>query len=109
MKDKILEWFATGERGISSEAMACAVADITPNESWGRFGNHPSDPDDFKRCVKFLDAVPEARQNLKKIAALSEVWARLVEHWDELEDLFHEEWPSRNAPKLYERMKQLGC
>jgi len=109
MKDKILEWFANGERGISSEAMACAVSDMKPNESWARFGNHPSDPDDFKRCVKFLEAVPEARQHMNKVAALSKVWARLVEHRDELEALFREEYPTKSTPKLYERMKKLCC
>lgn len=109
MKDKILEWFATGERGISSEAMACAVADIKPNDLHARFGNHPSDPDDFERCVKFLAAVPEARLHMGKVAKLSTVWARMVEHWEELEALFTEEYPTNSAPKLYERMKQLGC
>jgi hypothetical protein len=116
MKDKILDWFAHGERGISSEAMACAVADIKPIEKWVKYGNHPLDPDDFKRCVKFLDAVPEARQHMNKVAALSNVWARLIEHWDELEALFREEYQTNSAPRLYkrmprlyERMKNLGC
>lgn len=109
MKDDVLKWFVQGETGVSSKALAAAVCDLAPDETWAKFGNHPADPDDFKRCVKFLDAVPEARQHLHKVAALSDVWARLVEHWDELEALFREEWPTKSVPKLYERMKQLGC
>ena len=109
MKDEVLKWFVQGETGISSEALASAVCDIEPDKTWAKFGNHPGDPDDFKRCVKFLDAVPEARQHMGKVAKLSKVWARLVEHWDELESLFREEYPTKSAPRLYERMKQLGC
>ncbi len=73
MKDKILDWFARGKRGISSEAMACAVADMMPSERLAKFSNHPNDPDDFKRCVKFLDAVPEARRSARSGGALC--WA----------------------------------
>ena len=41
------------------------------------------------------------------MAAPSKVWRVLVEHWDELEALFREEYPTKSAPKLYERMKKL--
>lgn len=112
MRDKIIRWwYVDGELGIGSEAMACAVLDIKLNEcdEWVGFVSHPCDPDDFRRCVKFLDAVPEARQHMNKVAALSDVWARLVEHWDELEALFREEYPTKSTPRLYARMKQLGC
>lgn len=109
MKDDILKWFVQGETGISSKALAAAVCDLEPDQGWAKYGNHPSDPDDFKRCVKFLDEVPEARKHLGKVAALSDVWGRLVENWDELEALFREEYPTKSAPKLLERMKQLGC
>lgn len=109
MKDKVLEWFVQGETGISSEAMARAVCGMARDREWSAWGDHPSDPDDFKRCVKFLGAVPEARQHMDKVAKLSKVWKRLVEHWDELESLFREEYPTKSAPRLYERMKQLGC
>lgn len=104
MKDKILEWFANGETGSSSETMACAIAGISRSRK-----SHPYDPADFNRCVKFLAAVPEARQHMDKVAAISDVWAILVEHWDELEGLLDEELPQGTAPKLYDRMKELGC
>lgn len=109
MKDKVLAWFIYGETGTSSEAMACAVCDMTPDPKGTHFGNHPSDPDDLKRCLLFLDAVPEARDQLHKVAALSKTWAVLVENWAELEAMLREELPAGYAPKTYERMKQLGC
>jgi hypothetical protein len=105
MKEKILEWFAHGECGISSKAMACAVIGMKPDKNWSAFGNHPHDPDDLSRCVKLLDAVPEARNHLGKVAKLSKVWARLVEHWDELEAMYR----SRDYNQLYDRMKEIGC
>ena len=109
MNDKILEWFANGETGISSKAMARAIAGLKRDTTWSAWGDHPSDPSDFNRCVKFLKAVPEARQHLNKVATLSKVWETLVQHWDELEKLLEEELPNNRCPKLYDRMKELGC
>lgn len=104
MKDKVLEWFAHGETGTSSKAMACAVCDIEPREGWQ---NHPRDPDDLKRCVFFLDEVPEARQHLHKVAKLSSRWSILIQHWDELEAMLRKELPAGRAPLTYRRMKEL--
>lgn len=106
MEKKVLEWFVNGETGVSSEAMAAAVCGIRQKSPWP---GHPSDPSDFNRCVKFLKAVPEARQHFDKVAEMSKVWAALVEHWDELEKMLAAEWPTGSAPKMYERMKALGC
>lgn len=100
MKDKILQWLVHGERGISSEAIACAVIGLKP-----RYIYHPIDSADFMRCVKFLDAVPEARQYLTAVAELSETWAILVENWESLEKLYR----SGDFSKLYSQMKRLGC
>ena len=100
MKDKILEWLIHGERGVSSESMACAVLGMKP-----KLMCHPIDHADFMRCVKFLDAVPEARNYLKDVAKLSGTWAILVENWDELETLYR----SGDSSKLYSQMKRLGC
>ena len=63
---------------------------------------HPYDPDDFGRCLGLLEAVPELREHVPKMAEYGKVWAAYVEHWDALETLFGE-----NAPKLYARMKEL--
>jgi len=110
MKDKVLNWFAQGEIGVSSKTMACTVIGMTLDDTWSAYENHPSDPDDFRRCLLFLEAVPEARSHFNKISKLSPVWERLVDSWDVLESLLKEEMSKGNkAPKTYEMMKNLGC
>lgn len=75
---------------------------------------HPHDPDDFARCRKLLEAVPELAPRLNEMKAASSVWASLVEAWDELCRLMDEEAPEwregkGSSPKTYARMKALGC
>ncbi|WP_422462797.1 MULTISPECIES: hypothetical protein [unclassified Endozoicomonas] len=107
MKDKILNWFANGRVGSSSKAMAMAIAGIEGNEK-----SHPHDPDDFNRCLLFLDAVPEARNHLDKVAELSSYWKALIERFDEIEQIFLAEvglnWSKGDrASKTYDLMKSI--
>lgn len=108
MKDKILNWFGTGSVGASSKAMALAVTDVKND------GSHPYDPDDLNRCLLLLDAVPEIRQHMDKIAEINETWKKLIDRWEEVEQCFLGEvglnWTKANsAPKTYELMKSIGC
>ena len=73
MKDKILNWFGAGQVGASSKAMALAAAGM-PNDK-----SHPYDPDDLNRCLLLLEAVPEIRQHMDKVAAI--VRATLANCW----------------------------
>lgn len=100
----LVEWLRSDDTGDSSLFMAYTMCDAPYVKS-----AHPHDPADFHRCVQFLRAVPSAKGNIHKMKETSEVWGNLVEHWDELESLFNEEYPTGEAPKLYERMKELGC
>ncbi len=106
MKDKVLAWMGTGRVGSSSKAMAMAVCDMPNN------GDHPWDPADLNRCLLFLKAVPEARQHMHKVAALSPVWKQLVDHWEEIEASFLDEvgldWcKTTSAPNTYLLMKDV--
>lgn len=108
MRDKILHWFALGQVGASSKAMACAVAGIPAN------GAFPHDPADLNRCLLFLEAVPEARNNLGKVALLNDQWACIIARWAEVESCFLTEvglnWSKgRNlrATKTYALMKEV--
>lgn len=108
MCKKILAWFATGSVGESSKAMACAVAGLPNNRS------HPYDPADFNRCLLLLDAVPEIKKHMDKVAAISETWGKLVARWGEVEQCFLGEagrnWSCRKAaPQTYQLMKDVGC
>ena len=115
MKEDILDWFITSQnKGISSEAMAAVLLDREPDRKWG--SNHPCDPADFNRCLLLLQCAPEARNHMDKVAALSDVWAKLVEKWSEVEQCFLDEvglnWSkgrSLKARKTYDMMEELGC
>ena len=105
-KDKVLAWFGAGRVGASSRAMALAVCGINGD------ADHPWDPDDLNRCLLFLEAVPEARSHMEKVASLSPTWGRLVARWDEIEAAFLSEvgrdWcKARSAPKTYALMKKI--
>jgi len=102
MNQNVANWLMNGERGASSEVMVSAFEFIRIPIGWCT--SHPHDSSDFDRCVKLLDAVPEYRTRLDEMRTVSPQWETLVEHWAELEDLLAE-----SAPKLYDRMKELGC
>jgi hypothetical protein len=103
--EKIIDWFAHGEIGLSSGHMATIAGGSTGN------GFAPGDPDDLNRCIKLVDSVPEVREHFPAIAASSPRWNAVIEHWDELVSLFTEEAAGRryfSAPKTWSRMKELG-
>jgi len=103
VRKDIIDWFANGETGLSSSAMAAAVAGITPKRPL-----FPLDPADLRRCVWFLEAVPQARRHLNKVRKLGPVWNDLIDNWQELETLLREEMATGNkAPRTYERMKEI--
>lgn len=106
------KWLRSDETGKSSLYMAHILAPLArlgvvqnPRKSYDEMNPHPYDPSDFSRCVKLLDAVPELRAHLKVLGEdHGPVWSRLIAHWDEMEALYREEFPSGKAPKLYARM-----
>lgn len=109
LESKCIDWLIQGEKGISSEAMCAAVLGRKPERRWP--GNWPHDPDDLKRCLLFLKAVPEARDHLDKVAKINATWRRLIARWDELESAFNAEVPDVkarwSAPKTYELMQKI--
>lgn len=106
MKDKILNWFATGQVGASSKAMALASVGM-PND-----GSYPWDPDDLNRCLLLLEDVPEIHKHMDKIAAINKTWGRLIARWQEIEQCFLDEagfnWSkAKSAPKTYRLMQEI--
>lgn len=97
-------WWNNGERGSSSEAL------------WNFFmGNpgrkdHPWDPDDFKRCYKLLNAVPEWKSVLFKAKSLSPEWSNLIDNWDKLTEMYEENirtnWKNYKKIGMYELMEK---
>lgn len=111
LPESVTSWLMNGERGISSEAIVSHLYKIPLNQ----YGlDHPYDPDDFKRCVKLLRWSPEVRERFGEMRTASRQWARLVDHWDEIERTFVEEvgedWNwlrGKTAPRTYFLMKRI--
>lgn len=105
-------WLATGERGLSSEAMFSRFTGICVNTR----GDYPHDPGDFRRCERLLREVPIFRLQLSEMKDVSAEWSILVDHWDELVALAESEVPGcfgaqvdrrARAPLTYARMNEL--
>lgn len=84
----VINWMASGERGISSETIVSHIWGLPPPR-WG--GSHPHDPDDLKRCLKLLEASPETKARFSEMQTCSPQWRALLKRWDELERMFLEE------------------
>lgn len=104
-------WLLNGEHGISSRAMFSVLSGKNVMGTWGM--HHPCDPDDFKRCYKLLQAVPQWKSRLYKMNRVSPVWQRLVENWDKLTEMYEqnvrEDWKNYKQVGMYEFMQSLGC
>jgi hypothetical protein len=112
IRGRVLDWFANGETGVSSEAIAYKMVDIA-----GKLAarTHPRDPDDFKRCLKLLRRIPEIRPRLREMREVSPHWKALVDHWEKVEDSFMAEvgeWltnehSAKRASKTYKLMQEI--
>ncbi len=98
----LANWLASDDTGISSKTMAAHLCGV----SFDKFHwSHPLDNSDLGRCIRFLEAVPEAKPKLSEMATVSPQWAKLVENWDDLTALYDKAPASR---ELYDKMKALG-
>lgn len=73
--------------------------------------DHPWDPSDLSRCLKYCAGNSISTSALRKrMAGRSPEWDALLPHWDELAGLLADEVDTRTdgcAPATYARMKQL--
>ena len=102
---EIIEWKATDDTGISSEAIASVMLGLPPKIVNKKFHgyNYPHDADDFGRCYRLLEAVPGIKDRLGLMKSLNGVWAKLVNHWDTLTRLYE----TRQFRQLYELLQKL--
>lgn len=111
--ESAMQWLASGERGLSSNAIFTKMTGIKTAKCAFEEGFFPLDPDGLTRCVKLLEAVPEFAPRIGEMADVSPEWAALVAHWDELVALLDSEVPGwrehrhGNASKTYARMRKL--
>ena len=108
VEEKAMWWIANGFVGMSSKTMWNCFMNITKFPI-----NHPHDPDDFSRCYKLLEAVPEWKEksNMRKLKKLSEPWSNLVDNWDKLTEMYEknvkENWENSKEIGMYEFMQTL--
>lgn len=86
-------WCRSDDTGLSSVYMAWVLNGRTlPAEPTTKLrvadAPHPCDAGDFGRCVRMLKAAPELRANLNAMRDTTPVWARLVDVWGPLEELY---------------------
>lgn len=105
-------WAQNGEHGTSSKTMFnCLGKGIQISlMRLDRLG-HPSDPDDFSRCYKLLQAVPQWKVKLEKLKQLSPEWSTLVDNWDKLTEMYEqnvkENWKNHEKIGMFQFMEQL--
>ena len=84
--------------GLSSQAIAGSGTD------------HPWDPSDLLRCVRYCDGSLTTEQLRKRMAGRSFAWDRLLPEWDNLTALLRHEMDTQtdgNAPRTYHEMKRV--
>lgn len=103
-------WAENGEHGVSSKTM---FNHLSKTLHVRRLKNdredHPYDPDDFKRCYKLLQAVPQWKARIGELKTLSPVWSKLVDNWDKLTEMYEqnvaEDWNNYKKVGMYELME----
>lgn len=77
----------------------------------GSGNNHPWDPADLLRCVRYMDGRGLTTDRLRtRMAGRSVSWDRLLPEWDSLVELLFHEMQTRTdgtAPRTYSEMKRV--
>ncbi|MXS82249.1 hypothetical protein [Nitrosomonas oligotropha] len=97
-KEKIIHWLLADDTGVSSIAIASKMTGREPLYGYGV----PHDQDDFGRCHRLLEAIPEFMVRIEEMAECSPQWAVLVKHWHELTQLY-----LSNPEEMHDRLYQL--
>ncbi len=97
MEPTAQEWLAVGQHGSSSAALFFHLTGVRPVYVRNKENpvDHPCDADDLSRCRLLLEQAPALASRFPEMKKISPVWARLVDHWDNLCALMDEEAPWR--------------
>lgn len=100
-----IDWIISRDTGTSSKTIWAVMMGAELYDSF--MVDIPHDPSDFGRCHRLLNHFPEWRDRLPEVAERFPKWLPLVNHWDELTELYNEERKQETAPKLYEKLQAL--
>jgi len=106
VRERALWWIGNASTGMSSKTMwNCLIG----NKYYDI--NYPYDPDDFSRCYKMLEFIPEWKSQLDKLKPLSKEWSNLVDNWDTLTDMYEKNvknnWVNSEEGGMYKLMCNL--
>lgn len=116
VNEKVLWWLGNknGEHGTSSMFMCNVLSQgleyrrLSPPDFGLDKISHPHDVDDFRRCYLLLQTVPEWKEKLHLMKAVSPVWEKLVDNWDLFTQLLEDQLRGKKND-LYALMKDIGC
>lgn len=107
-RERAAWWLVNGETGLSSKMMWNYFMGMAITT----FDRHyPYDADDFKRCYKLLQVVPEWKSRILELGKLSKEWDNLAKNWDKLTAMYEENvrtnWQEYKRIGMYEFMESL--
>lgn len=89
IRERADQWFVGKHTGLSSVNLLnhmldnrCSECDVVHG------GAHPWDVDDFGRCHRLLELIPEWKDQLHIMTKVSTTWSKLVENWGEITRLY---------------------
>ena len=98
-KQRMIEWIATCNTGVSSKTMWCALMGVKRKINLSA----PRDNGDFRRCYDMVEYGHITLDELQIVKKQYPWFAHFVDNWEELSILFEEELDKR----LYIRIRQL--
>ena len=98
-KQRMIEWIATCNTGVSSKTMWCALMGVKRKINLSA----PRDNGDFRRCYDMVEYGHITLDELQIVKKQYPWFAPFVDNWGELSILFEEELDKR----LYIRIRQL--
>ena len=98
-KQRMIEWIATCNTGVSSKTMWCALMGVKRKINLSA----PRDNGDFRRCYDMVEYGHITLDELQIVKKQYHWFAPFVDNWEELSILFEEELDKR----LYIRIRQL--
>jgi len=79
-------WLAGNDTGISSQTIHDVLRGRPPCPTWG--WRAPWDADDFGRCARLIDLIPEWEARMHEVGDACREWRPIADRWGELKALY---------------------
>ena len=104
MRAEVLEWLDNGDTGVSSKGFAMAAVGVRREHL-----DFPSDPSDFNRCAKMIEACPSIK-NLEVVKEIEPSLAPFIDNWNVMADFRKKAMAEKktNNPELHDYINNLA-